>query len=108
MEKNVDCICFHSSRLRRVISLSADDIGFSEVPEKLGVIGAGVIGLELGSVWRRLGSEVVVLEALDEFLPSADKAVAKEAQKILTKQGLDIRLGAKVTEAKATKSGVTG
>ena len=69
------------------------------VPKRLGVIGAGVIGLELGSVWRRLGSEVVVLEALESFLPMADGAVAKEALKHFRKQGLDIRLGAKVTGA---------
>lgn len=70
-----------------------------EVPRRLGVIGAGVIGLELGSVWRRLGAEVVVLEALDAFLPMADGAVAKEALKHFRKLGLDIRLGAKVTSA---------
>jgi dihydrolipoamide dehydrogenase len=70
------------------------------VPRRLGVIGAGVIGLELGSVWRRLGSELVVLEALTEFLPIVDQQVAKEAQRQFKKQGFDIRLGAKVTAAK--------
>ncbi len=65
----------------------------------LGVIGAGVIGLELGSVWRRLGSEVVILEALDTFLPMADQQVAKEGLRHFKRQGLDIRLGAKVTGA---------
>ena len=70
-----------------------------EVPERLGVIGAGVIGLELGSVWGRLGSEVVLIEALDEFLPMMDAQIAKEAAKIFKKQGLDIRLGARVTSA---------
>jgi dihydrolipoamide dehydrogenase len=65
----------------------------------LGVIGAGVIGLELGSVWRRLGAEVVILEALDAFLPMADQQIAKDALRHLKKQGLDIRLGAKVTGA---------
>ena len=75
---------------------STGGLEFLEVPKRLGVIGAGVIGLELGSVWRRLGSEVVVFEATDSFLPMADKALAKEYQKILTKQGLDIRLNAKV------------
>jgi dihydrolipoamide dehydrogenase len=75
---------------------STGALKFPEVPKRLGVIGAGVIGLELGSVWRRLGAEVVVFEAADEFLPFADKAIAKEFQKILTKQGLDIRTGAKV------------
>jgi dihydrolipoamide dehydrogenase len=76
------------------------------VPRKLGVIGAGVIGLELGSVWRRLGSEVIVLEAMDSFLPMADQAVSKEALKQLQKQGLDIRLGAKVTGCEKSKDGV--
>ena len=81
----------------------------AEVPARLGVIGAGVIGLELGSVWRRLGSEVVMLEALDEFLPMMDVQIAKEAGKIFKKQGLDIRLGARVigTEVKKGKVEVT-
>jgi dihydrolipoamide dehydrogenase len=72
---------------------------FDAVPARLGVIGAGVIGLELGSVWRRLGSEVTVLEALEQFLPIADQAIAKEAQRHFKKQGLDIKLGAKVSSA---------
>jgi len=76
------------------------------VPKRLGVIGAGVIGLELGSVWRRLGAEVVVLEALPDFLPMADGAVAKEALKHFRKLGLDIRLGTKVTGAKVAKDAV--
>lgn len=80
---------------------------FDAVPKRLGVIGAGVIGLELGSVWRRLGSEVVVLEALDAFLPMTDGAVSKEALKHFKKQGLDIRLGAKVSGADQKKGGVT-
>ena len=79
---------------------------FDAVPKRVCVIGAGVIGLELGSVWRRLGSEVVVLEALDQFLPMADGAVSKEAARHFKKQGLDIRLGAKVSGAKAGKDGV--
>ena len=79
---------------------------FEAVPKRLCVIGAGVIGLELGSVWRRLGAETVVLEALEQFLPMADGAVAKEAQRHLKKQGLDIRLGAKVSGAKVEKDGV--
>lgn len=78
-------------------STGALEIG--EVPERLGVIGAGVIGLELGSVWRRLGSEVVMLEALDDFLPMMDAQIAKETGKIFKKQGLDIRLGTRVTAA---------
>jgi dihydrolipoamide dehydrogenase len=73
---------------------------FNAVPKRLGVIGAGVIGLELGSVWKRLGSEVVVLEALPDFLPGADQQVAKEAMRHFKKQAIDIRLGAKVTGAK--------
>ncbi len=80
---------------------------FSEVPKRLGVIGAGVIGLELGSVWRRLGAEVVVLEALEQFLFMADQQLAKEALKHFKKQGLDVRLGAKVTGSKKSKDGVT-
>jgi dihydrolipoamide dehydrogenase len=79
---------------------------FESVPKRLGVIGAGVIGLELGSVWRRLGAEVVVLEALESFLPMTDGAVSKEALKHLKKQGLDVRLGAKVSGADRSKSGV--
>lgn len=75
------------------------------VPGRLGVIGAGVIGLELGSVWNRLGSEVVLLEALDDFLAIMDKAIAKETKKIFTKQGLDIRLGARVVGTEIKGSG---
>jgi dihydrolipoamide dehydrogenase len=78
---------------------SWDALEFDAVPPRLGVIGAGVIGLELGSVWRRLGSEVIVLEALDQFLPMVDQTIAKEAQRHFKKQGLDIRLGAKVSSA---------
>ena len=81
-------------------------LDFEEVPAKLGVVGGGVIGLELGSVWARLGAEVVVLEAMDDFLFMADRDIAKEAEKQFRKQGLDIRLGAKVTEAKASKKDV--
>ena len=76
-------------------------LDFDEVPKRLGVVGGGVIGLELGSVWGRLGAEVTVLEAMDDFLFMADRDVAREAQKQFKKQGLDIRLGAKVTAAKA-------
>lgn len=77
-----------------------------EVPKRLGVIGAGVIGLELGSVWRRLGSETVLLEALEEFLPVIDKDLARAAAREFKKQGLDIRLGCKVTGAKVKKDKV--
>lgn len=79
---------------------STGALEFQEVPKRLGVIGAGVIGLELGSVWARLGSEVTVLEAMEDFLPMADRQIAKEAAKIFAKQGLNIKLGAKVTGSK--------
>ncbi len=75
---------------------STGALNFQEVPKRLGVIGAGVIGLEMGSVWSRLGSEVVILEALPGFLAMADQKIATEAFKILTKQGLDIRLNSLV------------
>jgi len=80
-----------------VIVDSTGALEFTEVPKRLGVIGAGVIGLELGSVWNRLGSDVVVLEAQDAFLHLVDQNGAKEAKKLFTKQGLDIRVGARVT-----------
>jgi dihydrolipoamide dehydrogenase len=79
---------------------------FAEVPKRLCVIGAGVIGLELGSVWRRLGAETVVLEALEQFLPMADGQLSKEAARHFKKQGLDIRLGAKVSSATVKSDGV--
>lgn len=79
---------------------------FAEVPKRLCVIGAGVIGLELGSVWRRLGAETVVLEALEQFLPMADAQLSKEAARHFKKQGLDIRLGAKVGAATVKSDGV--
>ena len=79
---------------------STGALEFTEVPKRLGVIGAGVIGLELGSVWGRLGSDVVMLEALDDFLPMMDTQISKETAKIFKKQGLDIRMGARVTQAK--------
>ena len=78
-----------------------------DVPKKLGVIGAGVIGLEMGSVWRRLGSEVTVLEGLPAFLGAVDEQVAKEAMKLFTKQGLKINLGVKVGTIKTSKNNVT-
>ena len=74
--------------------------------QKLGLIGSGVIGLEMGSVWRRLGSEVVVLEALPTFLGAVDEQIAKEAHKAFTRQGLKIELGVKVGEIKAGAQGV--
>jgi len=75
---------------------STDALGFAQVPARLGVVGAGVIGLELGSVWRRLGAEVVMVEALDDFLPAVDRHIAREAARQFKRQGLDIRLGATV------------
>jgi dihydrolipoamide dehydrogenase len=79
----------------------------SAVPAKLGVIGSGVIGLEMGSVWRRLGADVTVLEALPVFLGAVDEQIAKEAHKAFTKQGLKINLGVKISEVKRAKKGVT-
>src|SRR5687767_5719577 len=77
------------------------------VPKKLGLIGSGVIGLEMGSVWRRLGAEVTVLEALPTFLGAVDEQIAKEAKKAFDKQGLKIELGVKVGEIKNGKKGVS-
>jgi dihydrolipoamide dehydrogenase len=77
------------------------------VPKKLGLIGSGVIGLEMGSVWRRLGAEVTVLEALPTFLGAVDEQIAKEAHKAFTKQGLKIELGVKVGDVKVGKKGVS-
>jgi dihydrolipoamide dehydrogenase len=77
------------------------------VPKHLVVIGAGVIGLELGSVWRRLGAEVTVIEFLDRIVPTLDRDVARDFQRILEKQGFKFRLGAKVTKAETTEQGVT-
>lgn len=85
---------------------STGALEFQDVPKRLGVIGAGVIGLELGSVWSRLGSEVVVLEAMDEFLAMTDQEVAKAAYKEFKRQGLDIHLGTRVKSAKPGKDGV--
>ncbi len=77
------------------------------VPKKLAIIGAGVIGLEMGSVWRRLGSEVTILEGMPDFLAAADQDVAKEALKLFTKQGLNIQMGVKLGETKVSKKGVS-
>ena len=80
---------------------------FEAVPERLGVIGAGVIGLELGSVWARLGANVIMLEAMDQFLPNMDEQIAAESAKIFAKQGLDIRLGARVTDVAVSSDAVS-
>ena len=84
---------------QEIIVDSTGALDFREVPERLGVIGAGVIGLELGSVWARLGSQVMVFEAMEDFLPAVDRQIAREAGKIFSRQGLDIRLGTSVTTA---------
>ena len=86
---------------------SWDALEFDAVPKRMGVIGAGVIGLEIGSIWTRLGAQVTVIEAMDDFLFIADRDVARTAAKEFKKQGLDIRLGAKVTGAKPGKNGVS-
>lgn len=89
----------------KVILSNDGALSVTDVPKKLGIIGSGVIGLELGSVWRRLGAEVTILEAMPTFLGAADEQVAKEALKLLTKQGLSINLNAKVASVKAHKKG---
>ena len=88
-----------------VVVDSTGALEFKEVPARLGVIGAGVIGLELGSVWARLGAKVTVLEALPDFLPAVDRQIAREAMKILKGQGLDIKLGCRVSGSKVGGSG---
>jgi dihydrolipoamide dehydrogenase len=81
-------------------------LNWTDVPQRLGIIGAGVIGLELGSVWNRLGAEVVLLEAQEVFLPMADQQLAKSALNLFRKQGLDIRLGERVKSAAVSNAGV--
>ena len=85
---------------------STGALSFDSVPQRLGIIGAGVIGLELGSVWRRLGAQVTLLEAQDQFLSIADQPMANDALRLLKKQGLDIRLGARVTATMANNDHV--
>jgi dihydrolipoamide dehydrogenase len=82
---------------------NAGALAFTEVPKRLAIIGAGVIGLELGSVWRRLGSEVTLLEAAPGFMPAADEQVAKEALRAFSKQGLKIHLGVQINKVTSTK-----
>lgn len=91
----------------KLILSNTGALAIDGVPAKLGVIGAGVIGLEMGSVWRRLGSEVTVLEALPVFLGAVDEQIAKEAHKLFTKQGLAISLGVKIGKISAGKKDVT-
>ena len=90
---------------KKIVS-STGALELSEVPKKMVVIGGGVIGLELGTVWRRLGAEVTVIEFLDNILPGMDGEIRKEANKILAKQGIDFKLSSKVTGAKASAKGV--
>jgi len=87
-----------------IIVTSTGALDWEKPPRRLGVIGAGVIGLEMGSVWSRLGSEVTILEALDTFLPAVDHEVAQSAHKTFRKQGLDIRLGTRVTSSEVKKN----
>ena len=90
-----------------VICDNVGALNINAVPKKLVIIGAGVIGLEMGSVWRRLGAEVTILEALPDFLSVADIDVAKEAAKVFAKQGLNIQLGVNIGEVKTLKKGVS-
>jgi len=85
---------------------STGALSFEKVPKSLGIVGAGIIGLELGSVWSRLGSEVTLIEAMDTFLPMADPDIAKDSMKEFKKQGLDIKLNSKLTAAKELKNSV--
>jgi len=85
---------------------STGALEFNKVPKTVGVIGAGVIGLELGSVWSRLGSKVTVIEAMDNFLPMADADIAKDSLKDFIKQGLDIKLGSKLISSNSLKNSV--
>ena len=91
---------------KRIVD-STGALSLPEVPGHLVVIGAGIIGLELGSVWRRLGAKVTVIEYLDRITPGMDAEVAKTFQRTLTKQGFEFKLGAKVTGAKSSKKGVS-
>ena len=91
---------------KRILS-STGALALGKVPKTLAVIGAGYIGLEMGSVWARLGAQVTVVEYLDRILPGMDGEIARQVQRILKKQGLDFRLGRKVTGARATRTGIT-
>lgn len=91
----------------KVVLDNVGALNLTAVPKKLGLIGSGVIGLEIGSVWNRLGSKVTVLEALPVFMPAADGQVAREALKTFTAQGLDIQLGVKIEDVKSSVKNVT-
>src|SRR5258706_5643429 len=90
----------------KLILSNAGALTIPEVPKRLGVIGAGVIGLEMGSVWRRLGSEVTILEALPTFLGAADGTIAKEASKVFLKQGLKMEFGVRISKVISSKNSV--
>ncbi|MGD9952822.1 MAG: dihydrolipoyl dehydrogenase [Burkholderiales bacterium] len=91
----------------KIVLSNTGALALGEVPRRLGVIGAGVIGLELGSVWRRLGAQVTILEALPEFLGAADEQIAKEAAKVFAKQDLDIQLGVKIAKFSSSKKSLS-
>jgi dihydrolipoamide dehydrogenase len=91
---------------KRILS-NAGALALTDVPKRLGIIGARVIGLELGSVWRRLGAQVTILEALPELLGAADQQIAKEAAKVFAKQGLGIELGVKISKVSVSNKNVT-
>ena len=93
--------------MKKQVVTSTGALDLAKVPKNMVVVGAGVIGLELGSVWSRLGAEVTVVEFLDRILPGMDGDIAKQTQRVLTKQGLKFKLGKKVTGAKKTKTSVT-
>ncbi len=104
------------SKARHIPNIKVDNVTicdnegalkFTEAPKKLGVIGAGVIGLEVGSVWRRLGAEVTVLEVMPSFLGAADESVSREASKLFARQGLHIKLGVRIGQAKSDEKGVS-
>src|SRR5207253_2832735 len=96
-----------STMKKRVLS-NIGALTIPEVPKHLVVIGGGVIGLELGSVWRRLGAKVTVVELMPTILPGNDEEIIKEADKVFRKQGMEIRAGAKVTGAKVDGKGILG
>ena len=91
----------------KIVCDNAGALDIDAVPKKLAIIGAGVIGLEMGSVWHRLGSEVIILEALPDFLSVADVDVAKEAAKLFAKQGLNIQTGVTIGDVKVDSKGVS-
>src|SRR6185503_14106820 len=91
---------------KKIVS-STGALELTEVPRRLVVVGAGIIGLELGSVWRRLGSDVTVIEFLDRITPGVDDEITKHFQRMLARQGLKFRLGSKVTKAEVGGAGIT-